>query len=338
VRRPTASVRGTPARATGLLLAALLLLVAVVLSISIGSRSIPIADVWSLVVHRDDSEASLIVHEVRLPRTVLGLLVGAGLGLAGALLQALTRNPLADPGLLGVTYGAAAAVVVAVALLGPVAPALQVWFAILGAGAATAVVYAVAGGSRATPVRLALAGIAMTFALYAVVRGATILDRSALERYRFWQVGSLSGQDPDRVWQMAPFLAVGIVLALLLARPLNALALGDEAGRALGLRAGATRTTTIVAVTLLAGAATAAAGPLAFVGLVVPHVARILAGPDHRWSLPYALVLAPALLLLADVVGRVVASPQELRVSIVISLVGGPVFILLVRRRGVPRL
>ena len=333
-------VRGTSLRALGLVGLLVLLIVAAFLSISVGTRSIPLGRVWDLVLHPDGSDAAVIVHDLRIPRTVLGLLVGAALGLAGALMQALTRNPLADPGILGVNAGAACVVVVGIAVFGVVDPNVQVWFAFLGAGLATVLVYGVAsrGRSGATPVRLALAGIALTFALYAVVQGITTLKPEVFDRYRFWQVGSLAGHDASVARQVAPFLGAGIVLALLLARPLNALALGDDVSRALGAHVARTRALGALAITLLCGAATAAVGPVGFVGLTVPHVARAMTGPDQRWVLPYSMVLAPILLLVADVVGRVVTRPAELQVAIVTALIGAPVFIAIVRRRRIAQL
>lgn len=337
---PAAAARSTSVRALGLLGALAVLGLVVLLSISVGSRQIPLDRVWDLVLHPDGSDDAVIVRDLRIPRTVLGLLVGAALGLAGALMQALTRNPLADPGILGVNAGAAAAVVAAMALTGGVGPELQVWFSFLGAGLATLVVYGVAarGSSGATPVRLALAGISVTFALYSVVQGITTLKPDVFDQYRYWAVGSLGGHDASVIGQVAPFILVGLVLALALARPLNALALGDEVSRALGASIARTRVLGALAVTLLCGASVAAAGPIGFVGLTVPHVARAITGPDQRWVLPYSVVLAPILLLTADVVGRVVARPGELQVAIVTALVGAPVFIAIVRRRRIAQL
>jgi iron complex transport system permease protein len=327
-------------RAAGLVLALAALALVVLLSVSVGARSIPLDRVWELVVHPDGSDDSVVVHDLRIPRTLLGLIVGAALGVAGALMQALTRNPLADPGLLGVNAGAAAAVVIAMALLGHAGLMTLVWFAFLGAGLASVVVYGLgaSGRSGASPVRLALAGTAVTAALFALVHGLTLLEPRVFDQYRYWVVGSLSGHDAALNGQIAPFVAVGLLGAFLLARPLNALALGDEAGRALGAHLSRTRALGAGAVTLLCGAATAAIGPIVFVGLVVPHAARAITGPDQRWVLPYALVLAPILLLGADVIGRVVERPGEIQVAIVTAFLGAPVFIALVRRRRIAQL
>jgi iron-siderophore transport system permease protein len=327
-------------RATGLLLVLAALAVVLVLSISVGSRPIALGRVWSLVWHPDGSDDAIIVHDLRIPRTILGLLVGGALGVAGALMQALTRNPLADPGLLGVNAGAAAAVVTATALLGSAEPLAYVWFAFAGAAAAAIAVYAIgsSGRSGATPVRLALAGTAVTFALLAYVQGLTLVDRDTLDQYRFWQVGALAGHPASLNRQIAPFIVAGLVLALALARSLNAVALGDDAGRALGASLARTRVLGAVAITLLCGAATAAAGPIAFVGLAVAHAARALTGPDQRWALPFSALLAPAMVLGADVLGRVVIRPGELEVGIVSAVVGGPLFVAIVRRRRIAQL
>lgn len=324
----------------GLLAAVAILVAMVAISISVGARSIPLDRVWDLVFHPDGSDDAIIVRDLRIPRTLLGLLVGAALGAAGALMQALTRNPLADPGILGVNAGAAVMVVIAIAVFGYVAPAVQVWFAFLGAGLATVVVYGVAarGRSGATPVRLALAGIALTFALIAVVQGITTLKPAVFNQYRYWQVGSLAGHDASLTGQIAPFIGAGLLLTLALARPLNTIALGDEMSRALGANVARTRIIGAVAVTLLCGAATAAAGPITFVGLTIPHIARAITGPDQRWVLPYSVVLAPILLLVADVIGRVVTRPGELQVAIVTAVIGAPVFIAIVRRRRIAQL
>jgi iron complex transport system permease protein len=327
-------------RATGLLLTLAALALVLLLSVSVGARPIPLDRVWGLVWHPDGSDDAIIVHDLRIPRTVLGLLVGAALGVAGALMQAITRNPLADPGLLGINAGAAAAVVSATALLGAADPLAYIWFAFLGAAAVSVVVYGIGatGRSGATPVRLALAGTAVSFALIAYVQGLTLVDRETLDQYRFWQVGSLAGHPASLNAQLAPFIVAGLLLALALGRALNAIGLGDEAGRALGAHPLRTRALAAVAITLLCGTATAAAGPIVFVGLTVPHVARAITGPDQRWVMPYSALLAAVMLLGADAIGRVVNRPGELEVGIVSALLGGPAFIAIVRRRRIAQL
>jgi iron complex transport system permease protein len=327
-------------KALGLLVTLAALAVALLLSISVGAKPIAVDRVWDLLLHPDGTDDAVVVHDLRIPRTVLGLLVGMALGVAGALMQGLTRNPLADPGLLGVNAGAATAIVLAVALLGVTSATGYVWFGFAGAALAAVVVYGLGaqGRSGATPVRLALAGTAVTAALTALINGVILVDTTVLERYRFWLVGALGGHDASVLWQIAPFLIAGLVIAFALARPLNALALGEDAGRALGAHVGRTRALGALAVTLLCGAATAAAGPITFVGLTVPHVARVLCGPDQRWVLPYSAVLAPTLVLTADVLGRVVDRPGEIPVGVVTAFVGGPIFIALIRRQRIAQL
>ncbi|MEU9020656.1 iron chelate uptake ABC transporter family permease subunit [Actinomadura sp. NPDC048394] len=309
----------------------LLLLAVLVLSLAVGAKPLSIGQAWDGLLHRG-SGSYTVVHQMRLPRTLLGLLAGIALGLAGAVMQALTRNPLADPGLLGINAGASAAVVSAISFLGVVSFAGFVWFAFAGAGAVAVLLYAVGGGRGATPARLALAGSALNAALYSYVNAVQLLDTASLDRMRFWTVGSLAAAQTSTVEKVAPFVAAGLVLALLLARPLNAMAMGEDAARALGARPGRAKILAIVAVTLLCGAATAACGPIIFVGLMVPHLVRALTGPDLRWLLPYCAVLAPALMLAADVLGRVIVRPSELQVGIVMVVAGGPVFLYFVRR------
>lgn len=321
-------------RGAGLVVAVVVLTLVAAASIAIGAKQLPLDQVWHGLFEDSGTYGDVVVGE-RLSRTVLGLLAGAALGLAGAVLQALTRNPLADPGLLGINAGASAAVVTAITFLGVTSLAGYVWFAFAGAAVVGVLVYALGGGRGATPVRLALAGTALTAALSGYLQAVMISDDAALGTMRFWTVGSLASANDHTIRQVLPFLAVGTVLALALARPLNAVAMGDDTARALGARLTRTRALSMLAATLLCGAATAACGPIAFVGLMVPHAVRSFTGPDLRWILPYAAVLSPVLLLGSDVVGRLVARPAEIQVGIVTAVIGGPVFIHLVRRRRV---
>ncbi|MDQ0990100.1 iron ABC transporter permease [Streptomyces sp. V3I7] len=324
-------------RAFGLLVAVAILVLVALASIAIGAKELSSAQVWHGLFHASGAYGDVVVDE-RLSRTLLGLLVGAALGLSGAVLQALTRNPLADPGLLGINAGASAAVVTALTFFGVTSLSGYVWFAFAGAAIVGALVWFLGGGRGATPVRLALAGTAISAALYGYLQAVMITDDAALGKMRFWTVGSLSSATDATITQVLPFLAIGTVLALLLARPLNAVAMGDDTARALGAHLGRTRALAMLAATLLCGAATAACGPIMFVGLMVPHVVRSFTGPDLRWILPYATILAPVLLLGADVVGRIVARPAELQVGIVTAVIGGPLFIYLVRRRRTAQL
>ncbi|GGL20696.1 iron ABC transporter permease [Sphaerisporangium melleum] len=318
----------------GALAAAVLL--AAVLSVMVGARPVPPAGVWQALWSPSGTDADVIVRELRLPRTALGLLAGLALGLAGALMQGHTRNPLADPGLLGVTQGAAFAMVLSIVVFRLGSVYGYIWFGLAGALIASAAVFALglAGGGRAgpTPVTLALAGAAVSAFLHALTSTVVLLDKQAMDVFRFWQLGSLAGRDAAVAGQVLPFVAAGTLLALANAPGLNALALGEDVARSLGRNVALTRFTGIAAITLLTGAAVAACGSLAFVGLIVPHLARALSGPDHRRLLPYSGLIGAALLLAADVTGRVVAHPGELEAGVVLALLGAPFFVALIRR------
>ncbi|AYC42338.1 FecCD family ABC transporter permease [Streptomyces griseorubiginosus] len=324
-------------RVLGLFVSLAVLVAVGVASIAIGAKGLSVAEVWHGLFHDTGTYGDVVVAD-RLSRTVLGLLAGAALGLSGAVLQALTRNPLADPGLLGINAGASAAVVTAITFFGVTSLSGYVWFAFVGAAAVGALVWFLGGSRGATPVRLALAGTAISAALYGYLQAVMITDDQALNKMRFWTVGSLSSASTSTILQVLPFLAAGSLLALSLARPLNAMEMGDDTAKALGANLNRTRALAMLAATVLCGAATAACGPIVFVGLMVPHVVRSFTGPDLRWILPYATVLSPVLLLGSDVIGRIVARPAELQVGIVTALIGGPVFIFLVRRRRTAQL
>ncbi|MFC9288218.1 FecCD family ABC transporter permease [Streptomyces sp. NPDC057052] len=324
-------------RPLGLLVSVAVLLLVVVASIAIGAKELSLEQVWHGLFQDTGTYGDVVVGE-RVSRTVLGLLVGAALGLSGTVLQALTRNPLADPGLLGINAGASAAVVTAITFLGVTSVSGYVWFAFFGAAAVGALVWFLGGSRGATPVRLALAGTALSAALFGYVQAVMIMDKAALARMRFWTVGSLTSATNDTIWRVLPFLVVGMLLAFALARPLNAMAMGDDTAKALGAHLNRTRALSMLAATVLCGAATAACGPIVFVGLMVPHAVRSFTGPDLRWIMPYAAVLSPVLLLGSDVIGRVVARPSEVQVGIITALIGGPVFIHLVRRRRTAQL
>lgn len=337
VRRATVS--SASRRPLGLLAAIVVLGMLCLLSLWLGSRRMTVSATWAALWFSEGGTEAAIVHGLRIPRTLLALAVGAALGASGALIQALTRNPLADPGLLGVNMGAATAVVLAIAYLQVTAVTGYIWFAFLGAAVVSVAVYLLGSSGRggATPERLVLAGAAISAVLYAFNSAVLLLDPGAFNQFRFWDVGSLAGRDPAVLTQLAPFIGVGLVLALGLARPLNALGLGEDVGRALGAHNGRTRALSAVAITMLSGAATAAAGPIGFVGLTVPHAARMIVGPDQRWVLPYSMVLAPTLLLGADIVGRVIMAPAELQAGIITAFIGAPVFIALCRTRRLAR-
>ncbi|MZD08670.1 iron chelate uptake ABC transporter family permease subunit [Streptomyces sp. SID5785] len=335
---PPAGPRSRPPRATGLLVGASALVITVALSLAVGTEHIPPGDVWSALVSPGGSRFDGIVRELRLPRTLIGVTVGAALGLAGGVMQVLTRNPLADPGLLGVNAGASAAVVTAIGVLGITSFTGYLWFALAGAALAAVAVNALGGTRAATPVRLALAGTAVNAALFGYVNGLQLWDLSTLDSMRHWSVGTLDKRDPELLLTALPLIVAGALLAFALARPLGALSLGEDHARALGTSVRRTRVLSVVAITLLCGSATAVCGPIGFVGLMIPHAVRAFTGPDPRWMLPYCALFAPALMLLSDVVGRVVVPPSEIEVDIVTSFLGGLLFVQLVRRRKVAQL
>ncbi|MGW4138060.1 FecCD family ABC transporter permease [Streptomyces mirabilis] len=335
VARPTSAPTGAR-RATWLGVALLLAVTAAALSLAVGTRPVPLSAVLDALVHGGSSPDALVVRSLRVPRTAIGLTAGAALGLSGAALQAVTRNPLADPGVLGLSQGAAAGVVFAIALGWANGFDGYVWYAFTGAVLAACVVYAIASRGRggASPVKLALAGTALS----AMTAGATTVvltsSSATLDQFRFWQVGALSGRDAATVGRMLPFLAVGALLVLACARGLDALALGDDTARALGHRVTLVRGCAALGATVLTAAAVAAAGPIAFIGLAVPHLARRLVNGGHRWTLPLSALLGAALLLAADVAGRVVRAPAEVPAGVMTALVGVPVLVVLVRRKG----
>lgn len=329
--------RQTKGQRRGLVLLAALaaLCLLVVLSLCIGARDISPATVWEALLGANSSEEQRIVRDLRVPRTIAGILVGIGLGIAGGTIQSLTRNPLADPGLLGVNGGAALAVTIAIGAFGVSQPEAYVWFALLGAGLISVLVYLVGSGGRGgvDPVRLVLAGVALAAVLGGIVSAITLLSPDAFNQMRSWNAGSLTGRGFDVLLAAGPFIFAGVVVALLVGPGLSALALGEDAASGLGASVKITRTVAIAAITLLAGGATAIAGPIVFVGLMIPHVARWLVGSDQRWVLMLSGVLAPILLLTADILGRLLMRPAEVPVGIVTAVIGGPMLMILVRRR-----
>lgn len=334
---PAAGPRAVVARAGGgravvLALAVAVLALLVLASLGLGVRAIAPGQVWQALV---DPASGVVDHQVvreqRLPRTLIGVLAGAALGVAGLLGQAITRNPLADPGLLGLNAGAAVGIVAAAVFAGVGSPLASVWFAFAGAALAAVVVFAV---GRGEPVRLALAGAAVTALLVPLTTLLLLRDVAAFEQLRAWSVGALTARGPEVITALAPLVLLGLVLALPLARRLDGLALGDDVARALGQSVGLTRGVASLAIVLLAGTATALAGPIALVGLAVPHAARRLVGLGHRWLLPLCAVLGAALLLLADVAGRFLAA-GELEAGVVAALLGAPVLVAVARGRRV---
>ncbi|MGN6412445.1 FecCD family ABC transporter permease [Flexivirga sp.] len=303
------------------------------LSLMIGNVAINPVRTLQVLFDPDSSQAAAIIHQLRLPRTVLLLAVGLALGISGALMQGQSRNPLADPGLLGVSEGASLAVVLAIFWLHIDSPAAYAWFALLGAGVTAWLVFAISairGGP--SPLTLVLAGAAVSALASAVITSVVTANVSTLDQYRFWVVGSASGRGIEVFWQVAPFLVLGLVLTVVCTPAINLLQLGDDAARALGVRPGLHKLLGVCAVMLLTGGAVAACGPIGFLGLVAPHVARFWCGPDYRWVVPYSGLIGAIVLSLADILGRVMAGGAEVQVGIVMALVGGPAFVLLVRR------
>ncbi len=330
--RPDTDARPAPRRRVGPVAAAALVLlvglVAVALSVLVGSRLTPLAALT------DAGHPLHAVYTARLERTVLALVVGAALGLAGAVLQGLTRNPLADPGILGINSGAAFAMVLAISVFGVSDLQQYVWFAFVGGGVAVLVVHLVASFGRegATPVKLAIAGAAFTAAATGWTSAVLLIDRSTMETFRLWQVGTVGGRDLEVLLTGLPFLLVGAALVVPGARVLNALALGDDLARGLGRRTALDRLLLGLAAVLLAGAATALAGPIAFVGLMAPHAVRAVVGADYRVVLPLAALAGAAITVLSDTLGRIVLPPTEVQVGIMSAVLGAPAFLWLVRR------
>lgn len=309
-------------------------------SLAVGSRDLSLGEAWAGLVAQDAARPtvpSIIVWELRMPRTILALVTGASLAVAGVVMQALTRNPLAEPGILGVNAGAALAVVLSMSLLGLTTVSGYLWFAFAGAAAAAGLVHLMAARTgRAGPTRLVLAGVALGASLGAITGTVTLYDSDAFSSYRLWVVGSLEGRDAGLLMWIGPFLAVGMVLALASGHALNVLALGEEQATALGAHLGGVRLAALVSITLLCGASTAAIGPISFVGLVVPHALRLALGADQRLLMGACLIAGPALLLAADIVGRLVIRPDEMEAGVVAAFIGGPVLLVMVlRRQGV---
>ena len=312
----------------------LLLALAAALSLTIGAKSLPIGTVFTAFSGTCQSADCTIVLDARLPRTLAGLLAGVALGLAGALMQTLTRNPLADPGLLGVNSGASFAIVLGAALFGITSPQELLLLAFCGALCASLLVAFTGsqGGGQLSPVRLTLAGVALAAVLEGLSNGIALLNPDVYDQLRFWQAGSLDIRTLQTLKIVLLPVVVAGIAALLLSRALNSLSLGNDTATALGSRVARTQLIGLIVITVLCGSATAVVGPIAFIGLMMPHMARWLVGADHRWSLPVTLLATPALLLFADVIGRLLV-PGELRVSVVSAFLGAPVLIWLVRRQ-----
>ncbi|MEX3102552.1 MULTISPECIES: iron ABC transporter permease [unclassified Streptomyces] len=303
------------------------------LSLALGARSVPLSTVADALFGDAHGRDALVVTGLRLPRTVIGLFVGAALGVAGAVAQGVTRNPLASPTTLGINAGAGFAVVVAIYTLGLDDPVQYVWFAFAGAAAAALFAQALARRSGdIDPVRLALGGTVLQLVLISWTSAVMLLNQRTLDEARFWLAGSLAERPLSALWQVLPTLVLGLVVALAVSPALNTLALGDDAAAALGVPVGKVRLAGGIAVVLLAGSSVAVAGPLAFIGLAAPHLVRPFLGGDHRLLVPGCLLAGPVLLLSADVLGRLVIRPSELEVGIVTAFLGAPLLAFLARK------
>lgn len=329
---------GPGMRSIGILVGLAILALVALMSIRVGSISVSNDDVWRALFHYDETEYNqIVIHSLRIPRTVIAIGVGGALAAAGCIMQAITRNPLADPTILGVSSGAAFAIVTAIYTIGLTAPGQYLWFGFAGAIVASALVFTIgsAGRGGATPIKLALSGVVVAALLGAWTNALILLDEDTLDQARFWFAGSVAGRDIGIFWTASPFLIGGMVLSLLIGHQLNVLNMGDDTARALGMNISRTRLTAYALVVLMTGAAVAVAGPIAFVGLATPHIVRAIIGPDYRWVLPYSIIVGAALLTTADILGRVVMSPGEIQVGIVTAFIGAPFLIYLARKREV---
>lgn len=331
--------RSNKARSLSLLLLLLLLSAICFMSVALGTRDVVWPEIWAALNGHVDTIGQAAVS-MRIPRTLLAVMAGAALGLSGAVMQGITRNPLADPGILGVNMGASLAIVIAIVWFGIASAHAYIWVAILGAGSAAVFVYAVGslGRGGATALKLALAGAATSVA-FSSLTIAIILPRADLAGgIRSWQIGGVGGATMDRIAYVIPFLLVGAAISLLSARKLNSLALGDELAAGLGENVAVARAVSAIGAILLCGATTAICGPIGFVGLIIPHLCRLLVGVDHRWLLPFSAIAGACLLVSSDIVGRLIARPAEIDVGVITAFVGAPFFIWIVRRQRVREL
>lgn len=317
----------------GLVLGILILLVCLITSITFGAADIDLESIYAALTAFDNSTDHLIIRTVRLPRSIIAVMVGAALAVAGAIMQGLTRNPLADPGILGIEAGAALAVVAAVFFLGSASLTVYTWFAFLGAAAAAVTVYLLGSMGRGglTPLKLTIAGAALAALFSSLTTGILILSQRTLDEIRFWLAGSLAGRDLNLLLQILPYLVVGLLVAFALGKQITTLSLGEDVARGLGQRTAWVKVAAAIVVVVLAGSSVAVAGPIGFIGLVIPHTVRFFVGVDYRWILPYAAVSGAILLVLADIGARVLIRPQELPVGVMTALAGAPFFIYLAR-------
>ncbi len=314
-----------------------ILLVCILASLAFGARFVNFPDVIDILIHsKKTSLIDIVVHE-RIPRTVFGIIAGAALGVSGTLMQAITRNPIADPSILGVNTGASLFVVSGMAFLHIGSFSQYIWLALMGAAVTSLFVYGIGslGYGGATPIKLALAGAATSAALSSVVSAVILPRTEVMNAFRFWQVGSISGATWEGIYTILPFLIVGMLMGLLVSPALDALALGDDVATGLGVRTGTIRLIGALSGVLLCGATTALAGPIGFVGLMVPHTMRLICGPNLRLVIPMSAVGGAILLTISDVLGRLIGSPGELESGIVTSFLGAPILIIIAMRAKV---
>jgi len=325
--------RTHPLLLTGLLLSLFVLLICLVLSVTYGTADISLDKVFLALIAFDGSIEHLIIRTVRLPRSLIAILVGAAIAVAGTLMQGLTRNPLADPGILGINAGAAMAVVMTSFIFGTSSPIVYAWSAFMGAGVAAVTVYSLGSLGRGglTPLNITIAGAALSAFLSSLTTGILILSQKTLDEIRFWLAGSVAGSDFTLFLQVLPYIAIGLVVAFAIGKPITTLSLGEDVARGLGQRTAWVKVAAAVSVVLLAGSSVAVAGPIGFIGLVVPHIVRFIVGFDYRWILPYSAVFGAILLLVADIGARLLIKPQEVPVGVMTALVGTPFFIYLAR-------
>lgn len=318
---------------TGLCLGLGLLFICFMASMTLGVADINFQEVFQALTAFNGSTEQIIIRTVRLPRSVTALVVGGAIAVAGALMQGLTRNPLADPGILGIDAGASFAVVGGIFLFGINSLSIYAGFALLGASIAAITVYFLGSLGRGglTPLNLTIAGAAFTALVSSLTTGILILSQQTLEEIRFWLAGSVSGRDLGLVLRVLPYLAIGFVIALMIGRQLTTLNLGENIAQGLGQRTAWVKLTAAVSIVLLAGGSVAIAGPIGFVGLIIPHMVRFWVGVDYRWVLPYSAIAGAILLLVADIGARLIIQPQELPVGLVMPLLGAPFFIYLTR-------
>ena len=317
----------------GLLLGIFILWLSLIASITWGAADISFKDIYQAFTAYDGSTNHLIIRTVRLPRSLIAILVGASLAVAGAIMQGLTRNPLASPGILGVNAGAAFAVVVGTFISGSSSLTIYTWYAFAGAAISAVSVYFLGSLGRGglTPFNLTIAGAALTAFISSITSGILILSQRTLEEIRFWLAGSIAGRDLNLLLQVLPYICVGLILAIALSRQITILSLGEDTARSLGQSTALIKILAAISIILLAGASVEIAGPIGFVGLIVPHIVRILVGVDYRWILPYSAILGAIMVLIADLGGRLVIQPSELPVGLVMPLIGAPFFIYLIR-------